>query len=168
MWFLQSNLNPKEFYCISSLCSCRSFYTDVVCCLQFHCNCWDFSFIVSAWHLAECTSGVFVNDTQTRTVLKGHEWVMSLLVLSFPSSSSYCVLFSSQRCGLCNTAYCNLCRPRIVALYFLSVCKCTGGNDLYFSNVVSLIWGKTVLQLPDYHTCKWEFDFYFLIWRHWR
>lgn len=26
-----------------------------------------------------------------------------------------------ERCGMCNTAYCNLCRPRIVALYFLSM-----------------------------------------------
>lgn len=26
----------------------------------------------------------------------------------------------TERCGMCNTAYCNLCRPRIVALYFLS------------------------------------------------
>lgn len=47
----------------------------------------------------------------------------------------------TERCGMCNTAYCNLCRPRIVALYFLSmgICKCTGRNYLYFSNVISLI-----------------------------
>lgn len=44
------------------------------------------------------------------------------------------------------------------------ICKCTGRNYLYFSNVISLIWGKTVLQLPESHKqCKWEFDFYFLI-----
>lgn len=29
------------------------------------------------------------------------------------------------------------------------ICKCTGRNYLYFSNVISLIWGKTVLQLPE-------------------
>lgn len=47
----------------------------------------------------------------------------------------------TERCGMCNIAYCNLCRPRIVALYFMSmgICKCTGKIYLYFSDVISLI-----------------------------
>lgn len=34
------------------------------------------------------------------------------------------------------------------------ICKCTGRNYLYFSNVISLIWGKTVLQLPESQTMQ--------------
>lgn len=105
-------------------------------------------------------------------------WVnFSVLLFSFLLSLSYanhifCLFVCfTERCGMCNTAYCNLCRPRIVALYFMSmgICKCTGKIYLYFSDVISLIWGKRVLQLLESHKqCKWESDFYFFILRGWQ
>lgn len=42
-------------------------------------------------------------------------------LLFFLLLSSFSLFVLTERCGMCNTAYCNLCRPRIVALYFLSM-----------------------------------------------
>lgn len=94
----------------------------VVCCLQFQFNCWNPYLFFDTWqrvlvvrlwkpHKPECYS-VFC-------------FVLGFFWYSLSFFPSYCDLLSlfvlAERCGMCNTANCNLCRPRIVALYFLSM-----------------------------------------------
>ncbi len=63
-------------------------------------------------------------------VLTGSTWVNSLLFVLLFFFLFLIIIIGcflggffvlTERCGMCNTAYCNLCRPRIVALYFLSM-----------------------------------------------
>lgn len=145
---------------------CFTLTENIRCMLPFDSNfyCWNYLFVVSAWHLAECTGSVFVKSTQTRMVPTGSMWVNSFVVLSF--SYYYYHVFCSHR-EVWNVQYRILQSMQakncgtLFSVY--GICKCTGRNYLYFSNVISLIWGKTVLQLPESHKqCKWEFDFYFL------
>lgn len=123
----QSNLNPKEFYFNVNLFFLTVFVLhwlkiSVVCCLQFQFNCWNLYLFFDTWqrvlvvrlwkpHKPECYS-VFC-------------FVLDFFWYSLSFFPSYCELLSlfvlTERCGMCNTANCNLCRPRIVALYFLSM-----------------------------------------------
>lgn len=80
----------------------------VVCCLLFQFIA-GILFIVSARHLAECPSSVFVTATQTRMVLTGSKWVNSCLFdcfLFFLFLLLSCFLFSQRgvECAIPHTA----------------------------------------------------------------
>lgn len=157
--YFQSNLNPKEIFFLSSVSLSVFTLTENVCFMLplIPILLLEYFFIISAWHLAECTRAVFVKAAQTRTVQRGSKWVNSLSFVFLFHLSFFlilsCLYVLTERCGMCNTAYCKSMQAKNCGTLFsvYGICKCTGRNYLYFSNVISLIWGKTVLQLPESH-----------------
>lgn len=85
-----------------------------VCCLSIPICCRNDCFVVLAWH---CVAFVAA-ESQTVKVLAEDGYCLLFYMFFFLLESCFVV---TERCGMCNTAYCNLCRPRIVALYFLSM-----------------------------------------------
>lgn len=181
--YFQSNLNPKEFFSCLLSCFCFTLTENIRYLLPLiPIYCWNISLLFQhvTW-LSILLRCLWKPHKLEWLWQEKHGWILCCFIVFFLFLINIiimifvclliCLLFFTERCGMCNTAYCNLCRPRIVALYFMSmgICKCTGRNYLYFSNVISLIWGKTVLQLPESHKqCKWEFDFYFFILYGWQ
>ena len=62
------------------------------------------------------SGAAFVEVSQTMKVMTEKECVVTVYCSIFVFS----IFIVTEKCGMCNTANCNLCRPRIVALYFLS------------------------------------------------
>lgn len=143
----QSNLNPKEIYFIFSssflafLCFTLT-EISIVCCLQFQCNCWNVYLLFQH----DGVYSVFVKSTQTGMVLRERTWVNSLSFVRL--FSLFVVLLSSFSCFCSHRKVWNV-QYRILqsmqakncgTLFSVyGICKCTGRNYLYFSNVISLI-----------------------------
>lgn len=70
----------------------------------------------------------------------------------------------TERCGMCNIPHTAIYAGQELWHFIYSVygiCKCTGRNYLYFSNVISLIWGEQYHSYQNLtNNAKFEFDFF--------
>lgn len=94
------------------LCSCCSFYTDIVCCLQFHCTCWDFYLLFQhdTWlsALAVCLWMPRKPERYWRDMSGWCLcWFCCFLHFAHCCHLTVCVFFSSQKgmeCAILHTA----------------------------------------------------------------
>lgn len=155
----QSNLNPKEFYFNVNFFFFLTVFVlhwlkiSVVCCLQFQFNCWNTYLFFDTWQR--------VLVVRLWKPHKPERYSVFCFVLGFFFLVFFVVLpvllwsfvFVCSRRKVWNVQYRKLQSMQakncgtLFSVY--GICKCTGRNNLYFSNVLSLIWGKTVLQRPE-------------------
>lgn len=152
-------LKPKGFF-FSRLLSRFCFtLTENICCMLplIPILLLEYLFIYSAWHAAECISSVFVKATQTWMVLTGSIWVNYCLFYCFFLFLIIIMYFCSHR-EVWNVQYRILQSMQakncgtLFSVY--GICKCTGRNYLYFSNVISLIWGKQYYNYQNLTTMQ--------------
>lgn len=107
---------------------------------------WNILCIVSAWHLAACASRARVSlrkPHKPERYWRGVSgWILSFDFFLFVLISCFCShrevwnvqyrILQSMQAKNCGTLF---------SVY--GICKCTGRNYLYFSNAISLLWGKT-------------------------